>query len=281
MFNYHIKDLKAAFEAVIKENVAPDVFDWLEEKRVFNTSFALTPRKTGKAVVHIAPDQSGRIEAIIPGFSITGWGIDHLCRVYLLLNLDTTDKDAYFRKTETLFLAAEMSELVALYSALPLLAYPETWVKRCAEGIRSNIGSVLEAIMYHNPYPAQNLDQSAWNQLVLKAFFTDKDINKIVGIDSRANKELAYIISDYAHERWAAKREVNPWLWRLVGKFTDPKLFEDIQRVFDDGNLVERKAAALAASAANYEPAKVLLNKYPELVTAIENKTLTWETLSR
>jgi hypothetical protein len=281
MYNYNINDLKAAFEAVIKDNTAPDVVDWLEEKRVFNTSFALAPRKTGKTVVHITPEQSARIEAVVPGFSAEGWGIDRFCRVYRLLNLDTADKDGYFRKIETLFLAAEMSELVALYSALPLLAYPEIWVKRCAEGIRSNIGNVLEAIMYNNPYPAQNLDQSAWNQLVLKAFFTDKDINKIVGIDSRANKELAYILSDYAHERWAAKREVNPYLWRLVGRFIDPKLFEDIQRVFDEGNLVERKAAALAASSSNYEPAKTLLNKYPELLTDIENKNLSWETLSR
>ena len=63
-----------------------------------------------------------------------------------------------------------MNELVALYSALPLLAYPEAWVHRCTEGIRSNIGPVLEAIMIANPYPSENLSEAAWNQVVLKAF---------------------------------------------------------------------------------------------------------------
>lgn len=273
--------IKKVIKEITRANAAPDVVEWLEEERLLNTTFVLIPRKTGKAVVNISPEQTERLDAIIPGFSVDGWGIDRLARAYLLLNLDATDQAEYFRKIENLFLAAEMSELVALYSALPLLAYPEIWVKRYSEGVRSNIGSVLEAIMYHNPYPAQNLDQNAWNQLVLKAFFTDKEIGKIPGIDSRANKDLAYIISDYIHERRAAKREINPNLWRLVGKFIDDKLFEDIKRLFDEGNLIDRKAGALAISQSNYQPAKALLNKYPELVTAIENKSLTWDTLSR
>lgn len=273
-------EIRPILKTIIQANTSPDVLAWLEEKRALNTAFVLLPRKTGKAIINITAHQSKQIDAIIPGFSVDGWSIDRLGRAYLLLNLDVSDQKEYFRVIESLFLAAEIGELVALYSTLPLLAYPEIWVKRCSEGIRSNIGSVLEAIMYHNPYPAQNLDQSAWNQLVLKAFFTDKDINKIIGIDTRANKELAYILSDYAHERWAAKREVNPKLWRAVGKFIDDKLFEDIKRLFDDGTLVDRKAGALAISASNYQPAKALLNKYPELVTAIANKNLSWDTLT-
>ena len=280
MFNYNADALKAVFRSIIQANAEPGVLNWLEEERAFNSSFVLVPRKAGKAVINVSAEQVKQIEAILPGFSVEGLGIDLLGRAYLLINLDATDQERYFRIIENLFLAAEMSELVALYASLPLLAYPEMWVKRCAEGIRSNIGNVLEAIMYHNPYPAQNLDQNAWNQLVLKAFFTDKEVGKIIGIDDRENKDLAYIISDYMHERWAAKREVNPNLWRLVGKFIDAKLFEDIKRVFEDGNLVDRKAAALAIEQSNYAPAKALLNKYPELVTALENKSLTWDTLS-
>lgn len=280
MFNYKVEEVRSIIKNILSANVAPDVFAWLEEKRALNTAFVLLPRKTGKAIINVKPEQARQLDALVPGFSVDGWSADRLGRAYLLLNLDATDKNEYFRVIENLFLAAEMGELVALYSALPLLAYPEIWVKRCSEGIRSNIGSVLEAIMYQNPYPAQNLEQSAWNQLVLKAFFTDKEVGKIIGIDTRANKDLAYILSDYAHERWAAKREVNPNLWRLVGKFVDDKLFEDIKRLFDDGNLVDRRAGALAITQSNHQPAKILLNKYPELVTDIENKNLSWDTLT-
>jgi hypothetical protein len=281
MFNYNQEAIKTAIRAIIEANAAPGVLNWLEEERAFNSSFVLVPRKTGKTVINITHGQAAQLNSFIPDFSVEGWTIDRLSRAYLIINLDPSDQNEYFRIMENLFLAAEMGELVALYSALPLLAYPEMWIKRCSEGIRSNIGSVLEAIMYHNPYPAQHLDQSAWNQLVLKAFFTDKEISKIIGIDERANKELAYILSDYAHERWAAKREVNPHLWRLVGKFIDAKLFDDIKKVLEDGNSVDRKAAALAIAQSNYVPAIELLNKYPELVTALENKSLTWDALSR
>ncbi len=91
-----------------------------------------------------------------------------------------------------------MNELTALYGALPFLAFPEAWKLRTAEGVRSNIGSVLEAIMVRNPYPAQYLDEPAWNQLVMKAFFTDKPVHLISGLDERANPELARILRDFS-----------------------------------------------------------------------------------
>jgi hypothetical protein len=129
---------------------------------------------------------------------------------------DPADKNAYIKKIENLFSAAEMNEGVALYSALPVLAYPEEWRRRCAEGIRSNIGTVLEAILHRNPYPAEWLEEPAWNQLVMKAFFTDKEIGQITGLETRANRNLSGILTDYAKERQAAGRSVNPKLWELA-----------------------------------------------------------------
>lgn len=273
-------NIKSTLKNILQANISPEAFTWIEEDRPLNSVFMLLPRKTGKTPLNVTPEQSKAISSAILGFYIDSWTVDHLGRAYLLMNLDSTNQGEYFHKIESLFRAAEMGEQVALYSSLPLLAHPELWVKRCSEGIRSNIGIVLEAIMYNNPYPSQNLDQAAWNQLVLKAFFTDKDINKIVGIDARANKDLAYIISDYAHERWAAGRELNPNMWRLVGPFIDDKLFADIKRLFDDGKLIDRRAGALAITASNYAPAKALLNKYPELEKAIANSELSWDNIA-
>jgi hypothetical protein len=147
----------------------------------------------------------------------------------LLIEYKEADKDKYFKTLETLFSVAEMNEQVALYSALPLLPYPELWVKRCAEGIRSNIGTVLEAIMYNNPYPAENLNEAAWNQMILKAFFTEKQIEKIYSLDDRANEELARILIDYAKERYAAGREVNAMLWYLVKKFVSEEQLNNMK----------------------------------------------------
>lgn len=213
-------------------------------------------------------------------FNIYNLTIDRLFRAWWLLQLPITDREEYVRITENLFISAEMNEQVALYSALPLLAFPEEWRERTAEGIRSNIGIVLEAIMLDNPYPAMYLSEPAWNQLVLKAFFTDKAINSIIGLDGRANAALAHTLSDLAHERWAAGRQVNPLTWRLVAPFINETNFADIERIWYSEQQAEREAAFLACFNSSYPPARALLEKRPEWVTDITTNQLTWETVA-
>ncbi|GAA4340928.1 hypothetical protein GCM10023184_38970 [Flaviaesturariibacter amylovorans] len=151
---------------------------------------------------------------------------------------------------------------------------------RCAEGIRSNIGDVLQAIMCNNPYPSENLEEAAWNQMVLKAFFTEKPVEQIIGLDERANRELAKILSDYAHERWAAHRPVNPLLWRCVGPFIDEKIFPDIEKIARSEQPLEREAALLACSRSNYAPAQALLQHGAFALSAEEEKER-WNGISK
>lgn len=285
MFHYNADKMQALLELIIAANCSIEAGSWLKERTMqpsdtayFNTGFAQLPRKTGHASVKTTPEQQAALQQIYPHFSISGWTIDRLSRVWLLLYLDSSDKEKYFSTIESLFRSAAVNELVALYSALPLLAYPELWRKRCAEGIRSNMGDVLESIMYHNPYPTAQLDQPAWNQLVLKAIFTGKDIQRITGLDERANRELAYILSDYAHERWAAHRTVPAQLWRLSANFIDEKNFPDIQKAMTGGDEETQRVIALAIAQSQYAPATALLARYPALQEAIALKSLRWET---
>ncbi len=314
MFDYDAERLRDVILEISSSNISPEARTWLHEtimsiplktsnkyahdsfistgKQVYsdeklgstevsviNKAFSLMPRKTGKEVIRIAPAQAEIINEIKPGYVLTDWTAERLCRVCLLMHLDPSDKERYFKNVENLFLAAEMAELVALYSALPVLAYPEMWKMRCAEGVRSNISSVLEALMYGNPYPAGYLDEKAWNQLVMKAFFTDKNVNRIYGFDERANAELALILSDYARERWAAGRSVNPLLWRSTAKFIDCRIENDLEKVLSGGEQKEKQAAALAIYNSDSAQAKKLLGNYGELVSAIERKELTWDRL--
>ena len=285
----NLKDIKYIITAIIRDNLSPVAWSWLAEKCILenqsahqlNIAFVSMPRKTGKAVIHCTARQTEAILLARPHFTINNWSIDRLCRLWLLLHIDSTKQDDYFRAIENLFLAAEMNELVALYSSLPVLSYPEMWRDRCAEGIRSNIGSVLEAIICNNPYPTEQLSEAAWNQLVMKAFFTDKPIHQIIGLDQRANRELAGMLSDYANERRAASRSVNPQLWRCVGKFIDDKIFPGIQRTFHSIEPIEKEAAALACYNSNYPEAKELLNQNDSLKSVIESGQLSWDTLAK
>jgi hypothetical protein len=290
VFTYNENSLKSTLEDYIARHVSADTLSWLTEKasligrneniQNFMVAFAATTRKTGKQPVVLSETESAEIQRIRPHFTIQHWAIDRLCRVWLLMHLDATDKSKYIRTIENLFPTAEMSEQVALYSALPVLAYPELWRGRCAEGIRSNIADVLESIMCNNPYPSENLDEPAWNQLVLKAIFTEKPIHQIINLDERANQNLANTLSDYAHERWAAHRKVHPLLWMCLGKFINEKNFPDILRIAASEQAEDREAAALACMQSTYIPALELLEKNVALRT-IAKSGITWMDLAK
>ncbi len=221
-----LEKIEAHLLGILKENMKADAFLWLQDKvenvvaasgsRSLRLVFAQLPRFTGKQVVVLNATTLAAINTLLSGYSLQDWSLERVARIWVLLKLPKEDKISYLQNINDLFEAAEMNELVALYAALPVLSYPEEWVFRCEDGIRSNIGSVLEVIMYNNPYPAHFLSEGAWNQLVLKAFFTDKDVNQIVGLHERANPRLAATLKDYIDERLAAHRSVNPEIYKLL-----------------------------------------------------------------
>ncbi|MBC8155710.1 MAG: EboA domain-containing protein [Bacteroidetes bacterium] len=211
-----IKQQPEAGKAAVWLRQQADTFLKTLQTAVFYKTFTAIPRFTGKEPLVVSPEMVAELDRLRPGFVMNDWTLDRLARVWWLLILPADDETGYVRRISELFKAAEMNELVALYSALPVLAFPEAWQFQATEGVRNNIGDVQTAIMLHNPYPADYLDEAAWNQLVLKAFFTDKDVSQITGLDRRNNARLAQTLLDYASERRAAGRSVPDMIEQLV-----------------------------------------------------------------
>lgn len=258
--------------------------EWLEKQAAGSsfdlmTTFVAAPRFLSKRIVRPSIEQAYELNQTLPGFSVNNWSFVRLSRVWLLDCLDTSNNVAYCRHIETLFDTAEMNELVALYSALPILAYPEQWLFKATDAVRSNMGVVFDALALHNPYPRQQFSELAWNQLVLKAIFNDKPIHFIVGLEERNNEKLVLTLSDFAHERWAAGRMVAPQVWRLVSKFLNESLLSDVKYLFASTSEYDKQAAALTCYHSEYDPAKQLLEQYPDLNNALENHQLTWTNL--
>jgi hypothetical protein len=282
-----VMELKTILGEIIEAHVSSDAWKWLCVKAnefestpsSFTLAFAAAPRRTGKTIIEINSVIADIIHDTRTGFSIQDWTVDRLARVWLILYLPSDDKAVYLRTLENIFLTAEMNEQVALYSALPVLQYPDAWQHRCTEGIRSNIGVVLESIMCDNPYPSEQLDEKEWNQLVLKAIFTEKPINRIIGLDMRANMSLAKTLSDYAHERWAAHRDVNPLLWRSVAPFVDAEIFADIERIAASKNKGEQQAAALVIQHDTFPLLSTLVQRHPDLKQFMGGH-ITWDTIA-
>lgn len=199
---------------------------------------------------------------------VMDWPLVRLLRVWMLMHIPRLEQAAYVQLIERLFAYGEMEELTALYAALPVYHYPDAWHQRCAEGIRSNMGTVRDAVVVGNAYPSAYLSDAEWNQLVLKAFFTDTDIHGIIGLEARNNERLAEALVDYAYELHAAKRPINPMLWKLVAPFMDNRaytLMESIVRTSQSPGV--RKAIVEAFDRSNFAPARKFLNENSELTT--------------
>jgi hypothetical protein len=279
-----IRSANTILDHILSQQLTQPECDWLKEKSAGSaldimTAFVSAPRFLARNTVSPATEDALDLTEAYPGFSIQNWDTVRLSRVWLLTCLDSSVEEAYVRHIETLFDTAEMNELVALYSALPLLAYPKEWLFRATEAVRSNVGDVFDSLVIHNPYPAQYFSELAWNQLVLKTIFNDKPIHGIVGLEERANAKLALMLSDFAHERWAAGRSVAPEVWRLTPGFMNETLVEDMKVLFGSGNEYNRQAAALACFHSDHHAAQQLLNHYPELKKRIEQKELSWADL--
>ncbi|MGQ0829426.1 MAG: EboA domain-containing protein, partial [Bacteroidota bacterium] len=111
-----------------------------------------------------------------------------------------------------------------------------------------------DAIAFNNPYPFHYFDELSWNQLILKTIFNEKDIQKIYGLKIRSNRELAYMICDFANERWSAGRSISPYVWELVVPFIDDHITNNIEKLFRKENNTK-----LFCSYAGFTPAKDIL----------------------
>lgn len=287
-------DLKRVIDllcAWINRRASSAEVDWLRARQAeieegapdwkFFTAFSAAPRHVGKEDLDLSePDleDAGRLRA---GWTPKGWSVDQAARAVLVLSYPSDEHDRYVATLDQVFSTADARESVALYQVLPLFPHPEAFRARAAEGLRSNMTSVFNAVAHDNPYPGEFLDEPAWNQLVLKALFVGSALYKIQGIDERANPALARMLVDYAHERWAANRAVSPELWRPVGPFAGEDYVEELGIVLSSDVEAEREAAALALVDAGTEAAAALLAKHPELKRRVESDELTWDAFSR
>ena len=284
---------EAALQHWLDQRLAAPAAAWLREAvaslagqlgggtdRALYGCISQVSRKLGKAALDLDAAALDLAVQARPLWNPQRWTVDQAARVRLLLASCTEEVEAdsgqFVRRLDQLCATADVDELVAFYRGLPLYPNPAQHRQRAAEGLRSNMRVVFEAVAHHNPYPAEQLPEDAWNQMVLKALFVGSALSPIVGLDSRANATLARMLGDYAHERWAASRSINPELWRCVGPFAAGPLLQDLARVLETGTAAERTAAVLALRSAQHLDAQALLHQHAALRDSVAARGLSW-----
>lgn len=275
------------FAKLIKEHLSDEEWNSLVDdlhQIVANPSpsrmarlFATISRRIKAADVSVS---LGELKEVGPNdvpLVVKDWSLIRLIRVWILMCIPSAERAVYVKLIEQLFMYGEVEELVALYSALPVYHYPDVWHQRCAEGVRSNIGSVRQAVLIDNYYPSLHLDEGSWNQLVLKGFFTDEYMPGIVGLAERNNKPLAHTLVDFAYERSAAQRAVSPVLWVLVAPYLNERAFSLMsKRIMNNPDEEERQAIIYAFDRSEFGPAREFMAHNIELKEGLNIADKPW-----
>ena len=247
--------------------------------RELSIAVSRVTRKLGKDNLRLTAEDLRAAWDARPGWRPLGWSVDQAARILFFVSAPGAPGE-HKKWLDDLCVTAEVGELVALYRGLPLYPNQEQYLSRAMDGARTNMKAVFEAVAHNNPYPAERFPGNAWNHLVLKALFIASPLHPIYGLDERANALLARMLCDYAHERWAAGRDVSPELWRCVGPHADDDAVADLEKVLTRGQPRERYAAALALSASANPNARALLNTHPDLAREISTGHVSWEALA-
>lgn len=249
-----------------------------DSEQTLDIALGMIPRRLGKGRLGLTDADLAAADHAIEGWRPSDWSVSDAARILLLSELPPAAKP-FAMRFRSLCQTADAAELVTLYRGLPLYPEPEALQQQVGEGLRSNMRGVFEAIAHDNPYPNTHFDLHRWNHMVLKALFIDSALAPIQGLDQRANAELARIMCDFAHERWAAGRKVPFEIWRCVGSFAQGAMVDDLARVLSSGDAIERRASALALGASPDSRAAQVLQQAPDLAAELADGKLAWASL--
>ncbi|SDI14113.1 EboA domain-containing protein [Nonomuraea jiangxiensis] len=131
-----------------------------------------------------------------------GWSADQAARALLLAALPP---DRLPAAVEAAYRQGDAGEKLAVLKALPLLPIGDAAVPLLGDALRTNDPRLVAAAL--GPYAAR-LDDAAWRQGVLKCVFMGVPLQRVHGLDERADAELAAMLDGFARERRAAGRPV-------------------------------------------------------------------------
>lgn len=268
---------------------------WLQERLrlVQNTppdrdlyiTLGLIPRKLGRDELNLsAQERRDFRDACGSTLNPVDWTVDTAARCLMICSLQQEHPAQFHALFAELCRTADLQESIAFYRCTAILPQSQSLDTVIGAGLRTHIRAIFEAIAHNNPYPKQHFEENRWNHMILKALFIDSALWPIQGIDERANPELAIILCDYAHERWAANRPVTPELWRCVGPFAQGTMLDDLLSVLnaptkEADNSQCQQAALLALLACPHADQHQLRAQHPVWIADIDRGMINWNSI--
>ena len=160
--------------------------------------------------------------------------VDEAARAVLLTALPLRGQ-ALAAEVTLLHRHGDPAEQRAVLRALPLLDLGDLALPLVRETLRGNDTTLIEAAL--GPYAAAHLPDAEFRQAVLKCVFCEIPLDRVTGLDARADRELARMLADFGHERIVAGRDVPQDVLPVVRAFPDvigPELERALQHAPTD-----------------------------------------------
>lgn len=271
----------------IRARTSQTNFDWLKSRlrllsmgflnRDLHITLGLIPRKLGQAPIALSAEEiKAAAQDCGRSWDPSHWSIDTAARCLVITTLQQQQGEKFHSLFKELCKNAELKESIAFFQCTAVLLQHDELDTIIGSGLRTHIPAIFQAIAYQNPYPKLYFTQNRWNHMLLKALFIDSELWPIQGVDERANEELALVLCDYAHERWAARRRVTPELWRCVGPYAHGSMLQDLYTALDDPCTTCQQAALLALMSCPQADHVELAKTHPAWVEAIDNGIINW-----
>lgn len=277
--------------AIVKKQADVTAVEWLqrqaekiaggEKSTSLFLSFSQASRFFPKDNLTLIDSEIAEARSLRKDWRPETWNLLVAARAYLAMHVPHEPVESWRTQLSRLFETGDIFEQEALYSALCILPHQELLASRASEGLRSNMTTIFDAVALNNPFPADQLNEMAWNQLVLKAIFLQRPMYQIIGIDTRNNRGLSETLLDAVRERWSAHRSVMPELWRFVSPFIDGTNIHLIKKLFQNGNALEIQSGMLACVTSEHPEVMELVNSHTDLKEKIEAGEITWETVGK
>lgn len=228
--------LQALVEARIDDRARAWLADVREKFRAAQPKDALleaytsAPRMLGRGPLALDAGEALQLRAFDADWSFTQWSVADAGRALLLLWIAADGTSQSSESIAAAYENGDSAEQRSWLRVLPLLPHDARLLPLAIDACRVNVLSQFEAIACDNAYPARHFPELHFNQMVMKALFNTVPLARIVGLDSRANGELARMADDYVSEREAASRSVPADIWRVIAPFATGARLERLRR---------------------------------------------------
>ncbi len=262
-------DSRAGLRAALEARLGPgEALAWLdarsaEDLDAIRHAMADIGRVVGKKplIAGFGERDTATLDGVYGPMRVGGWRADEAARAWLLATVADRDETPH----ETLFGLYDLGDTdtrVGALHALNFVAEADTdrGLELVLDAGRTYLDPLLTAAWCDNPFSAKYMSDEAYRSAVLKALFCNVSVDGFLGLEERADPELAKSLYDYADEREAAGRHVPAAVWivaalhprpglvaRLVGRLEHPLPGERIVAARALANARDARAATFIA----------------------------------